>query len=106
MCSVSRLQGSGIRCVSMGYNEVYKYNQYKYKFSSLIQCCIRNLFLPEGFTSKETADEKLDWAGINLYVLDEISSLKLIGMNSICMLYMSCDSRGIDLIQAAYVTNG
>ena len=28
MCSVSRLQGSGIRCVSMGYNEVYKYNQY------------------------------------------------------------------------------
>ena len=27
-CSVSRLQGSGIRCLSRGYNEVYKYNQY------------------------------------------------------------------------------
>ena len=25
---MSRLQGSGIRCVSMGYNEVHKYNQY------------------------------------------------------------------------------
>ena len=25
---VLRLQGSGIRCVSRGYNEVYKHNQY------------------------------------------------------------------------------